>query len=197
MGAGTARPGGLPRWVPNALTGVRLLFIPVVVCLLLHPSETGSLIAGGFFFVACWSDFLDGYLARRHGIITRAGKLLDPLADKLMVMAALVMLCAVPRLPRVPAWLVVIIVGREIAITGLRAIAVEEGYVLAAEELGKYKTIFQMFAIHGLLLHYRFLGIDFFAAGMYFLWISTAVSLWSAVHYTAKVVAFATRDVPG
>jgi len=181
--------GGLPRWVPNALTGVRILFIPVVVVLLQHPGRTGSLLAGGCFFVACWSDFLDGYLARRYGTITRVGKLLDPLADKLMVMAALVMLCAVPRTPAVPAWLVVIIVGREIAITGLRSILVEEGYVLAAEELGKYKTIFQMFAIHGLLLHYDFLGVDFHAAGMYFLWLSTALSLWSAADYAKKVGA--------
>ena len=115
------------------------------------------------------------------------GKLLDPLADKLIVMAALVMLTAMPRTPRIPAWVVVLIVGRELAVTGLRAMATSEGIVLAAEELGKYKTIFQMLALHGLLLHYTFFGIDFFAGGMYFLWPSLVLSLWSGVDYHVRV----------
>jgi CDP-diacylglycerol--glycerol-3-phosphate 3-phosphatidyltransferase len=139
------------------------------------------------FFLACWSDFLDGYLARRHGITSTLGKLLDPLADKLIVMAALVMLCAMPRSPRVPAWVVVLIVGRELAVTGLRAMATSEGIVLAAEELGKYKTIFQMLALHGLLLHYPFFGVDFHAGGMYFLWPSLVLSLWSGIDYHIRV----------
>lgn len=179
--------GRLPGWVPNAITGLRVLFIPVIVWLLLDPGRSASVMAGLIFFLASWSDFLDGYLARRNARITPLGKLLDPLADKLIVMASLVMLCAMHRNPRVPAWLVVLIVGREIAITGLRAIAVEKGRVLGAEELGKYKTIFQILALHGLLLHYDFLGVDFFSAGMYFLWISTAVSMWSGIAYSWKV----------
>ena len=89
------------------------------------------------------------------------------------------------------AWLVVIVVGREIAVTGLRAIASGEGIIVSAEELGKYKMIFQMFALHGLLLHYTYLGIDFHLAGMYFLWASTVVSLWSGSVYTARV----TREI--
>jgi CDP-diacylglycerol---glycerol-3-phosphate 3-phosphatidyltransferase len=92
------------------------------------------------------------------------------------------------REPRVPSWLVVLIVGRELAVTGLRAIASGEGIIVPAEELGKYKMIFQMFALHGLLLHYTYLGIDFHLAGMYFLWISTVISLWSGTVYTSRVV---------
>ena len=174
--------------LPNLLTVIRILLIPVLVVLLMYPGRAASLAAAGTFFVACWSDFFDGYLARRWNITTTFGKLLDPMADKLLVAAALIMLVGMDRAPAVPAWMVVVIVGREIAVTGLRAIAVGEGVVLAAEELGKYKMIFQMFAVHGLLLHYDFLGIDFHAAGMYFLWISLVIGVWSGVDYHVKVI---------
>ncbi len=144
-------------------------------------------MATAAFMVACLSDFFDGYLARKHDITTKLGKFLDPLADKLIVMAVLLMLAAMPRQPRVPAWLAVVVIGRELAVTGLRAIASGEGIVLAAEELGKYKTIYQMFALTGLLMHYRFFGVDWYAGGMYFLVIATALSLWSGVEYHVKV----------
>jgi CDP-diacylglycerol--glycerol-3-phosphate 3-phosphatidyltransferase len=176
------------RHLPNLISILRILLVPVLVLLLLSPGRTAAVLAALTFFLACWSDFFDGYLARRHGITSTLGKLLDPLADKLIVMAALVMLAAMPRTPRVPAWMVVVIVGRELAVTGLRAMATSEGIVLAAEELGKYKTIFQMLALHGLLLHYTFLGIDFFAGGMYFLWPSLVLSLWSGVDYHVRVL---------
>jgi CDP-diacylglycerol--glycerol-3-phosphate 3-phosphatidyltransferase len=177
--------------LPNILSLLRILLVPLLVVLLLDPGPGWSLLAAGTFFLACWSDFFDGYLARRHGIATPVGKLLDPLADKLIVMAALVMLAAMPRQPRVAAWMVVLVVGRELAVTGVRAIAVGEGYVMAADELGKYKMIFQMFALHGLLLHYPFWGVDWHAAGMYFLWIALAVGLWSGVDYHIRVVRHA------
>ena len=178
--------------LPNLITVFRVLLVPVLVVLLQHPGRGASVLAAFTFFLACWSDFFDGYLARRHGITTSLGKLLDPLADKLIVMAALVMLTAMPRQPRVPAWMVVLIVGRELAVTGLRAVAVSEGIVLGAEELGKYKTIFQMLGLHGLLLHYSFFGVDFFAGGMYFLWPSLVLSLWSGIDYHVRVIRRAT-----
>lgn len=177
--------------LPNLLTILRIVLIPVLVLLLRDPGPAESLLACLTFFLACWSDFLDGFLARRYGLGTTLGKILDPLADKLIVMAALVMLAALPREPRVPAWMVVLIVGRELAVTGLRAFAGGEGRVLAADELGKYKTIFQMFALHGLLLHYPFLGIDFHTGGMYFLWISLVLSLWSGTEYHVRVIRLA------
>jgi CDP-diacylglycerol--glycerol-3-phosphate 3-phosphatidyltransferase len=182
--------------LPNLLTFFRILVIPLLVVLLRMPGRRESIIAAAMFFLACWSDFLDGYLARRRGIITPLGKLLDPLADKLIVMAALVMLAASPREPRVAAWMVVLIVGRELAVTGLRAIAVSEGIVLAADELGKYKMIFQMLALNGLLLHYSFAGIDFHTAGMYFLWIALVVGMWSAVDYHIQVIRLVIRGRP-
>jgi len=185
--------------LPNFITGLRILLVPVLVVLLQHPTRLPSLLAAITFFLACWSDFLDGYLARRHGITTSFGKLLDPLADKLLVMAALVMLAAMPREPRVPGWMVVLIVGRELVVTGLRAVAVSEGVVLAADELGKYKTIFQMLALQGLLLHYSFFRIDFFAGGMYFLWPSLVLSLWSGTQYLTRFMRRASvpADSPG
>ncbi|MBX3027713.1 CDP-diacylglycerol--glycerol-3-phosphate 3-phosphatidyltransferase [bacterium] len=189
MSAPREAEGLIPlRHVPNLISILRILLVPVMVLLLLRPNRTGAMLAALTFFLACWSDFFDGYLARRYGITSRLGKLLDPLADKLIVMAALVMLTAMPRTPRVPAWVVVLIVGRELAVTGLRAMATGEGIVLAAEELGKYKTIFQMLALHGLLLHYTFFGIDFFAGGMYFLWPSLVLSLWSGIDYHVRVL---------
>jgi CDP-diacylglycerol--glycerol-3-phosphate 3-phosphatidyltransferase len=181
--------------LPNLLTFLRILLIPVLVVLLLDPGPVASLCAASTFFLACWSDFLDGYLARRRGPTT-LGKLIDPLADKLIVATALIMLAAMLREPRVPAWIVVVIVGREIAVTGLRAIAVGEGMVLAAEELGKYKMIFQVFALHGLLLHYRFAGVDFHTAGLYFLYIAMLLGVWSAVEYHVKVIRHAVRARP-
>ena len=161
--------------------------MPVLIFLLTDDSRTSSLLAGLTFFVACVSDFFDGYLARRHGIGTDLGKFLDPLADKLLVVSALIMLAAMPD-PRVPAWLVVLIVGRELAVTALRTIALQNGIVLEADDLGKYKTTYQMFALHGLLLHYPFWGIDFQSAGTCFLWVSVVLGLWSAAQYQARVV---------
>jgi len=174
--------------LPNIITFLRIGLIPVLVVLLTDPGPTASLLAGLTFFLACLSDFLDGYLARRWGISTTLGKLLDPLADKLIVAAALIMLAGMDRTPSVPAWMAAVIIGRELAVTGLRAVALGQGVVLAAEELGKYKMIFQMFALHGLLLHYNFLGIDFHLGGMYFLWISLVLTLWSGVDYHVRVI---------
>jgi CDP-diacylglycerol--glycerol-3-phosphate 3-phosphatidyltransferase len=174
--------------LPNILTVFRIVLIPVLVVLLTDPDPTASVLAALTFFLACLSDFFDGYLARRWGISTTFGKLLDPLADKLIVAAALIMLSGMDRDPTVPAWMTAVIIGREIAVTGLRAVALGQGYVVGAEELGKYKMIFQMFALHGLLLHYDFLGVDWHLGGMYFLWISLVISLWSGIDYHVKVI---------
>ena len=173
--------------LPNLLTFFRIALIPIVVLLLLEPGPGRALAATAAFMAASWSDYFDGYLARKYEITTTLGKFLDPLADKLIVMAVLVMLTAMPRAPKVPAWWVVILVGRELAVNALRAIASGEGIVLAAEELGKYKTIYQMLALTGLLMHYPFAGVDWHAGGLYFLVIATVLSVWSGVDYHLKV----------
>ena len=188
------RPATLIWTLPNVLTLFRIALVPVLVWLLRDPAPFAGFVAALLFFIASLTDYYDGYLARKHGIVTTLGKFLDPLADKLIVVSVLIMLAAmpcapgeVPCEPRVPAWVVVLIVGRELAVTGLRSIASGEGITLGAEELGKYKMIFQMFAMVSLLLHYRYVYVDCHAAGMYFLWIALLLGLWSAVDYFARV----------
>jgi CDP-diacylglycerol--glycerol-3-phosphate 3-phosphatidyltransferase len=180
--------------VPNVLTLFRVALVPVLVYVLRDPGALAGVVAALLFFLASLTDYFDGYLARKYGIVTTLGKFLDPLADKLIVASVLIMLAAMPCAPgvtacepRVPAWIVVLIVGRELAVTGLRGIASGEGVMLGAEELGKYKMIFQMFALVGLLLHYRYFYVDFHAAGMYFLWIALVLALWSASDYHVRV----------
>jgi CDP-diacylglycerol--glycerol-3-phosphate 3-phosphatidyltransferase len=176
--------------MPNVLTLCRIATVPLIVCLLRFTGPIASDAAAAVFFVAAITDFLDGYIARSYGSGTNLGKFLDPLADKLIVMAALVMLTGMPRSPHVPAWMVVVLVSRELVITGLRGIAAVEGRIIAADELGKYKMALQCIAIQGLLIHYTYYHIEFFAAGMFMLWIAMVVSVWSAVDYIVEA-----RDV--
>jgi len=157
--------------------------------LLLFTGPIASALAAGVFLVATLSDYLDGYVARSYGSGTTLGKFLDPLADKLVVTAALIMLAGMTRTPRVPAWIVVVLVSREIMVTGLRAVAASEGgMVVGAEELGKYKMTLQAMAIEGLLIHYTYFHVDCFAVGMFILWIALAVSIWSGVGYYIKII---------
>ena len=188
--------GANPIWnIPNMLTLMRIAAIPVLAFLLLSPSRDAGFWAAALFAVASITDWLDGYLARRMGVVTVFGKFLDPIADKLIVMAALIMILPFNR---VPAWMVLVILGREIIITGLRGIASSEGIVIQASDLGKFKTIFQIVAILGLLLHYNyhwFFGIDhpyltvnMHNVGIFYLWIATIITIWSGVDYLAKFI---------
>lgn len=189
------RPTAIPWVTPNGLSFFRIALVPILVYVLHDPEPMAGAVAAALFVLGSLSDYYDGYLARKHDIVTTLGKFLDPLADKLLVVSVLIMLVAMPCSsanplpcePRVAAWLVVLIVGRELAVTGLRSIAVGEGITLGAEELGKYKTIFQIFALTGLLVHYRYVFVDFHLAGTYFLWISLVLGMWSAVDYHHRV----------
>ena len=148
---------------PNMLTGARIAAVPVVMLLLCFPGRWASFFGGLCFVLAGATDFLDGFLARRHRLVSRLGKFMDPLADKLLVSAALIML--IP-LGRVPAWMAFLIVGRELAVTGLRGLAAAEGIILAPDRWGKAKTLLQMAALTALILHYPYDGIDFHRVGM-------------------------------
>jgi len=154
--------------------------IPLMAVLLLYDSLTAALIAGVIFIIATITDWLDGYLARKYEQVSDLGALLDPLADKLLITTALVML--IP-LGRVPAWVVAVIIGREMAITGLRAIAAEKGVVIPAGWLGKYKTSFQCAALIPLILHFEIMGVNFQLAGEFFLWIALFFTVWSGWEY--------------
>ena len=168
---------------------MRLVFIPAVVICLYFPGRLGSFLAALFFGLAAITDLLDGFYARRYKVVTPLGKFLDPLADKLLVSATMIMLLT---LNRIPTWIVILIIAREMAVTGLRGIAVIEGKVIEASSLGKYKTIFQSVALICLSLHYRYLKVDFHAVGMAFLWGALILTMWSGWLYfrTIKRVFF-------
>jgi len=179
--------------LPNILTLSRIVAVPVVVVLLMFESKQACFWAAMVFLAASLTDWLDGYLARKWEVVTVLGKFLDPLADKLIVMAALIML--IP-LDRVPAWAVFIILARDIIVSGIRSIASSEGIVIDASPLGKYKTIFQMIAIVILLLHYEyywFFGVQYnflYASmhhvGLIIFYISLVLTVWSGADYFAK-----------
>ena len=133
-----------PVNVPNVLTLVRILLVPVLVVALLDETPDGDVIAAAVFALAALTDGLDGYIARRRQQVTTFGKLMDPLADKLLVIAALISLVSLDRLA---AWIAMVIIARELAVTGLRSVAAEQGVVIAASWLGKAKTLLQVAAI--------------------------------------------------
>lgn len=135
--------------LPNFLTIVRILLIPVFVILFMTPTPDRSLSAAVIFTVAAVTDLLDGYLARRNGQVTKLGKLLDPIADKLLVLSALILLV---NIDRVSALVAILVIAREVAVTGIRAIAAGEGLIIAAETTGKYKMALQIVAIVLLIL---------------------------------------------
>jgi len=181
---------------PNVLTLLRIACVPILLWLLMHTGPVPSAIAAGVFFLATITDYFDGHLARRYNAVTAMGKFLDPMADKLVVMASLVMLTGMARTPHVPAWMVVVLVAREVMVTGLRAVAAAEGMVMGADELGKYKMTLQAIAITGLLIHYTYFHVDCFAFGMFVLWIALVVTVWSGVDYYMKVLrALRPRDI--
>jgi len=164
----------------NALTLSRIAVVPVIVILLIIDGVIPSVIASVLFIAATITDYFDGYFARKYHMESDLGKLLDPLADKLLIASVMIML--IP-LGRVPAWIAVVIIGRELAVTGLRSIASEKHIIIAANWLGKYKTAFQCAALIPLLIHYPILDIQFQLAGEFFLWIALFFTVWSGFDY--------------
>jgi CDP-diacylglycerol--glycerol-3-phosphate 3-phosphatidyltransferase len=138
-----------PVNLPNVLTLLRILAVPVIVVALLGETPNGDALAAGVFALAAFTDGLDGYIARRRRDITTFGKLMDPLADKLLIIASLVSLVSLDRLS---AWVAMVIIARELAVTGLRAVAVEQGVVISASWLGKLKTVLQVGAVFALII---------------------------------------------
>ena len=166
--------------LPNSLTIARIGLIPVLFLLLFFPGKIAGFFAALCFLVASLTDFLDGFLARRRNSVTYLGKILDPLADKLLITACLIMLIS---LRGVDAWIVTIIVCREIAVTGLRGIAAIEGLVIPASNLGKKKTALQVVAIFFLLIHYEYLSINFHQIGRILLFLAMILSVYSGLIY--------------
>ncbi len=167
--------------LPNSLTILRIFFVPLLVVLLLTTQPYMDLWAVAVFLAAATTDLLDGYFARRRAQVSRLGILLDPIADKLLTSAAFISLV---ELHRVPAWIVVIIVGREFAVSGLRAIASSEGFIIEASDLGKTKMVLQVAAITALMLEPRFLWMK--TPGWLLLALVVLSALVSAAHYFWK-----------
>jgi CDP-diacylglycerol---glycerol-3-phosphate 3-phosphatidyltransferase len=179
---------------PNAITLGRIVACPLLLVYLVYHGPLASAVIGFFFLAVSLTDLLDGYLARRGGTVTAAGKLLDPLADKLLVLTALVLLVGSPG--RIPWWgvpLVIAILARELAITGLRAVASAEGVVIPAERLGKWKTGFQTAAITFLLIHQPIFGFSSVDMGMSLLAIATALAVASGYTYFSTYLAARSR----
>ncbi|TXC92205.1 CDP-diacylglycerol--glycerol-3-phosphate 3-phosphatidyltransferase [Metabacillus litoralis] len=181
--------------LPNKITISRIFLIPVFMLIMLAPFEWGTLTLGSesillthfigaiIFIIASTTDWIDGYYARKLNMVTNLGKFLDPLADKLLVSAALIILV---DLELAPAWMVILIISREFAVTGLRLVLAGEGEVVAANMLGKIKTWAQIIAISALLLHnipFEFINLPFASIS---LWVATFFTVYSGWDYFIK-----------
>ncbi|MEW6347654.1 MAG: CDP-diacylglycerol--glycerol-3-phosphate 3-phosphatidyltransferase [Thermodesulfobacteriota bacterium] len=173
----------MKRHLPNFLTLGRMVLVPPIVVLLLFPGKMPSALAGAIFLVASLTDFLDGMVARKWGVESSFGRFLDPIADKVLVTSALIMLIG---LERVPAWIVALIISREIAVSVLRAITKSWDTILQPSAAGKLKAVFQFAAVVPLIVHYPYdfiVPIDFHFIGMVLLYIALALTLWSGFDY--------------
>jgi CDP-diacylglycerol--glycerol-3-phosphate 3-phosphatidyltransferase len=168
--------------IPNLLSISRIVAVPIFIILMLEPSPVRALLAGIVFSLASATDWLDGHLARKWGQVTKIGKLLDPIADKILIMSALVILVEI-RSDVVPAWIAIVIIGREFAVTGLRAIASSENIIIPAETVGKYKVGAQITAVLALLLDYYLTNEWLRDLGSLAIWIAMILALYSAIHY--------------
>jgi CDP-diacylglycerol--glycerol-3-phosphate 3-phosphatidyltransferase len=183
--------------LPNLVTMGRVALVPLVILFMDNFSPLRSFIASLLYLGAAAGDALDGYLARSRGQVSMLGKFLDPLADKLIVTAVLVFMVG---LGRVPAWLVVVLLARDLAINGLRSVASAQGLVIAASDGGKIKTALQLVAIMMLLIHFRYpaLGVgiplDYHKVGLTMLYISMAASLLSGAEYLRNFFAAVMRQ---
>ena len=185
-------PNYFPSWItPNLLTLIRILLIPIIYVLVYLDTQLLLAIAWFFFFIACMTDYWDGLLARHTGTTTDFGKLMDPIADKILIISLLVLLVGMER---VPALLTVLIIVREFGVSGLRSVAVVQGIVISASKESKYKTILQMIAVGFLILHYPILGIPCHEIGIVLLWLATLYTLWTGARYILSYYQTASSD---
>ncbi|GAB1398821.1 CDP-diacylglycerol--glycerol-3-phosphate 3-phosphatidyltransferase [Aminivibrio sp.] len=175
--------------LPNMLSLLRVFLAPLVLIFLtfkftypVYRVEEldilvtyGDVLAGAVFILAALTDAADGYIARKKGMVTNLGKFIDPVADKILVMAALISLV---ELQRVPAWIAVVILSRDLIVTGVRMVAAAEGVVIAASRGGKIKTVFQIVAISFLIFNLPF--------GLQIMWVAMGLTVWSGMDYLVK-----------
>ena len=164
----------------NKITLSRILMVPLVVIFLYLQGPIFCTLAAVAFVFAAITDWLDGYIARRCNLVSSMGKFLDPLADKVLICSVLIMFI---HLGWAPAWVVIIIVCRELVVTGLRALAIDEGIVLAADRFGKAKTVLQIVAIVPLMLRYPVFGLELWPVGEALLYAAMVLAVFSAGNY--------------
>jgi CDP-diacylglycerol---glycerol-3-phosphate 3-phosphatidyltransferase len=176
----------MKRHLPNFLTLGRVVLVPPIVALLFFPGKLPSAVAGGIFLIASLTDFFDGFVARRLKVESSFGRFLDPIADKVLVTSALIMLIS---LDRVPAWVVMLIISREVAVSALRAITKTWNTTLKPSPVGKLKAVFQFAAVVPLIVHYEYqiiIPIDFHAVGTVLIYVAMGLTLWSGIDYFVK-----------
>jgi CDP-diacylglycerol--glycerol-3-phosphate 3-phosphatidyltransferase len=176
----------MKRHLPNFLTLGRLLLVPPIVILLFFPGRFPSAVAAGIFFIASLTDFFDGFIARRLKVESSFGRFLDPIADKVLVTSALIMLIA---LDRVDAWIVMLIISREVAVSALRATTKSWDSTLKPSRIGKWKAFLQFAAIIPLMIHYDYhfyVTIDFNKIGTILIYIALVLTMWSGVDYFVR-----------
>ena len=173
--------------LPNSLTLSRILLIPVFVFLFSTPTAERSVAAALVFLIAALTDLLDGYLARRRGQITNLGKLLDPVADKLLVASGLILLV---QYQRIEVWLVIVMIARELAVTGARTVAAKEGFILPADSMGKVKVVCQVSGILCLILEETLIlpFMSLHAIGMIVIYCALILSLISGGRYILEIL---------
>ena len=172
---------------PNAFTLYRIIAVPLLVAIMLGDSKLYAFFAALVFSLASITDYFDGFLARKLGLVSTFGKIMDPLADKLLVSSAFIMLVSHGW---APAWMVCIIIGRELAVTGLRNIMTENNMDVSASKIAKWKTGFQIAAIIPLTLHYKYFGLDMALIGGLLLWVALILTLVSGFDYFYKTRKF-------
>jgi CDP-diacylglycerol--glycerol-3-phosphate 3-phosphatidyltransferase len=178
--------------LPNTITLLRICVIPLLFLILLSPGRTLSLFIAIVYIIAALTDLIDGYIARRYGMVTKIGKLLDPIADKIIVSTAMILMIPMGH---IPAWIVAIIIIRDIAVNGVRSIASSDDSVVSASKLGKLKTLFQNIALSALIIHYPLFGIDAHLVGIIVLYIALLLTVWSGVDYVLKFYRGTTMNI--
>lgn len=169
--------------LPNTITLMRISVVPFLFILLSSPGEFWSLILAVIFLLASFTDFVDGYVARKYQMVTTLGKFLDPIADKLIVNTAMILMIPIGR---IPVWIVAITIIRDLIVDAMRSIASSEGYYIQASNLGKQKTIAQIMAVTALMIHYSIFGIDAHAVGMVILYLAFLLTIYSGADYFIK-----------
>ena len=166
--------------LPNTITLLRIGMVPFLFVLLSSPGEFWSLILAILFVIASITDFFDGYIARKYNLITTMGKFLDPIADKLIVNTAMILMIPIGR---IPAWIVAITIIRDLIVDVIRSIASSEGNYIQASSIGKQKTLAQNIAVTALIIHYSILGLDAHFVGIIILYVALLLTIYSGVDY--------------